>query len=87
MKTQTIQAIKCNICGTLHDITENTFISIDGNICSGSGGGIIGNNFDDSGKLIRSFIFCNTTHCMIKFIEKINVSNHNLNSVGFREYI
>jgi len=76
LKNEPILAVKCDICGQLHEAESNKFVTIHGNITVGLGGGIIGNNFDKDGHLFRQFIFCDTRDCMQKFIDKINLSKH-----------
>ncbi len=55
---QLVETVRCDKCGKLHDKKSETFVTIYGNICVGVGGGIVGNNFDDSGNLYRISVFC-----------------------------
>lgn len=70
-----IEAVKCDICGFLHEKCNNkNYIEIHGNITIGSCAGLIGNNFDDDGKLNRSFIICDNMDCLTKFFRKLDVN-------------
>lgn len=53
-----INAVECTSCKTLHRKDADTYWSVYGNLCEGAEGGIIGNNFDEKGKLKRISIFC-----------------------------
>lgn len=72
-KIEKIEAVKCAACGTLHNIKADTFLSFQGNVCVGMCGGIIGDNFDDDGKLRRVTVYCRKTKCLgeslLKYIE------------------
>lgn len=72
-KITTFTAVKCFTCGKLHDAKGDTFLSFHGNVCVGTNGGIIGNNFDDEGKVNRVMIFCRKESCLreslLRYIE------------------
>ena len=53
-----ISAVKCSVCGALHEEEADTYFSVQGNICVGAGGSVIGNNIDDSGRVVRAKAFC-----------------------------
>jgi len=63
-KVKKIEAVKCETCGVLHDSSSDTFLSFHGNVCVGMGGGVIGNNFNDEGKLDRIMCFCRKSGCL-----------------------
>lgn len=66
----TIEAVKCYKCGKLYEIESHDYISIMGNILIGSGGGIVGDNFDDNSKLIKTSIICRG-NCLKELFEQL----------------
>jgi len=69
-KKYEIPCIKCIECGKVHDPNEKTFITVMGNITIGLDGGLVGNNFDEKGKVFRFTYFC--ISCFEKFANKQN---------------
>jgi lipopolysaccharide export system protein LptC len=55
---QLIETVRCDRCYKLHEVKSETFVTIYGNICVGTGGGIVGNNFDKEGNLERVSVYC-----------------------------
>lgn len=66
----TIEAVKCYKCSKLYEIESHDYISIMGNILIGSGGGIIGDNFDDNGKLRNTTVICRG-NCLKELFEQL----------------
>jgi hypothetical protein len=64
---KTHDAVKCLVCGTLHEMTSTDFISVHGNICVGLGGGEVGNNIDEEGRISSVSIYCRTPRCLQVF--------------------
>lgn len=64
-----VAAVSCLICGQLHDSKGKQFISIHGNICVGLHGGVVGDNLDKSGKVVRASICCLTDKCLKALIK------------------
>lgn len=69
---KTIEAVKCSVCGAIHDTEAETFVRVEGNIYIGVSGGIVGNNIEygdyNSPATIESTIFCNS--CFVDFIQE-----------------
>ena len=59
-------AVECFVCEKLHLADSEDYISIHGNVCVGSGGGIVGDNFRE-GKLAHISIIC--PECLIELID------------------
>lgn len=55
-----LKAVKCIRCEKLHELIPDSreFVTVHGNIMIGLNGGIIGNNFDEEGKLKKITVFC-----------------------------
>ena len=59
-----VQAVKCDACGKLHEVTSTDYVSVAGNILRGESGGLVGNNLSQSRrenekqKVIGVSIFC-----------------------------
>ena len=66
---KTIEAVKCENCGKLHEVSSEDFISIHGNVCIGMNGGIIGHNFDKEGRVNRISVYC-INNCLKIMLEK-----------------
>ena len=62
-----VSAVKCSVCGALHEESADTYFSVHGNICVGMSGGVVGNNLDDSGAVSRVSIFCKP-ECLAKLL-------------------
>lgn len=62
----TEKVVKCTGCGNPHDVDSDDFVTIYGNVCVGFEGGIIGNSFNDDGKLEMIHIFCHK--CLIELL-------------------
>lgn len=61
MKPETISAVKCVVCGKLHEMGGNSYVKVAGDIYIGENGGLIGPNFakeSDPPILEHSTIFC-----------------------------
>lgn len=69
MNQDTVRAVKCGVCGQLHEVDADTFVSVAGNICIGEGGGLIGDNLDQGDRVVNVSIFCRG-RCFGKAIEK-----------------
>lgn len=50
-------AVKCRVCGKLHDIKGDTFVVVSGDITRGLKGGLVGPNLKND-MVIKSSIFC-----------------------------
>lgn len=62
----TVQMVECDNCGRQHDPDGDTYLSVHGNICIGSGGGVVGNNLDkETGQVNRISIFCLRRKCIL----------------------
>ena len=50
---KTIAAVECAVegCDALHSSKDVTFFTVYGNICIGTEGGIVGNNFGDNNRV------------------------------------
>ncbi len=59
-----IATVKCTQCGKLHNVDDETFMTFYGNVMIGTDSGVIGNNFDDKGRLVKSTIICRSEECM-----------------------
>ena len=68
----TVEAVECAECGRLYKIDSDKFVSVHGNVCRGLGGGIIGNNLDNTGKVNRVVFYC-YPHCIAKVLN-LNLS-------------
>lgn len=68
----TIDAVECSVCGSLHRqySTKPTYVRFEGNVYIGWQGGIIGNNLNDDGKVIRSTFVCRKPECMYELLLK-----------------
>lgn len=55
---ETINAVRCSQCNKLHDVNDTSFIAIHGNVTLGLKGGLIGNNFDEEGRVKKVSVFC-----------------------------
>lgn len=66
-----LEAVKCIQCGKLMDAKSDDFVAIYGNLCIGLHGGLIGNNFDEEGKLKNISIFCKD--CFSEVTEPIKI--------------
>lgn len=64
----TIEAVECMVCGRLHKASSQHFLSFHGNVCIGLNGGIIGNNLDEDGKVIRVQFICHNRECLDKML-------------------
>lgn len=42
-----VQAVKCDACGRLHEVTSTDYVSVAGNILRGESGGLVGNNLSN----------------------------------------
>jgi hypothetical protein len=58
-----IAKVVCSQCNAFHNLESENYIIIAGNIMVGLHGGIIGNNFDDKGKLNNVHIVCRKKKC------------------------
>jgi hypothetical protein len=56
--------ITCAICGKKHSPDRETFFTFWGNVTVGLSGGVIGNNFDERGRLGRITFICRDEKCM-----------------------
>jgi hypothetical protein len=63
VENDSIAAVKCCVCGVLHEIEADTFVSIHGNITIGIHGGVVGDNFDEFGNLKRCTYICKHPAC------------------------
>jgi len=53
-----VNAVKCGKCEKILDIKSDTFMTIYGNICIGTSGGLVGNNLDENMKVENASIYC-----------------------------
>lgn len=53
-----IEGITCDKCNKLFLKNSENYFTIEGNIYIGEDGGLIGNNFDKEGKVVRINHFC-----------------------------
>jgi len=63
----TVEAVKCDVCGTLHELESETYYTVHGNITIGMNGGLVGNNIDEDSKVIGTSIYCKP-ECMAKVL-------------------
>ena len=63
---ETVVAVECCACGSLHKQEALSYITIAGNIYIGANGGVVGNNLDDEGKVTRSTYCCSKMSCLDK---------------------
>ena len=64
-----VESVKCDVCGSLHELKSKDYLSVHGNICVGEGGGIVGNNFDEDGRVNRISIFCKEKKCLYQRLD------------------
>lgn len=60
------EKVICMVCGTRYFPDEKTFLTFYGNVTIGTGGGIIGNNFNEQGLLYRVQYICRNEECLLK---------------------
>jgi len=60
------EEICCLNCGKEYGIDSEDFLTFYGNVTVGLNGGIIGNNFDEDGRLFRVHFFCRSVDCLPK---------------------
>ena len=53
-----VQGIKCDKCEKIHDRNSKEFFTVMGNILVGIKGGVIGNNLNDDGQVVKDAHFC-----------------------------
>jgi hypothetical protein len=53
-----VEAVKCNACGRLHEVTDETYYTVYGNITVGESGGLVGNNLDEEDRVTKSVAYC-----------------------------
>ena len=61
--------VTCRKCKRIHHVDSETFVTIAGNIMVGLEGGLVGNAFDEEGKLKYLHILCRTPECAGKMLE------------------
>jgi len=66
-----IDCFECSECGKLHKIDDDTFFTFYGNVTVGLHGGIIGNNLDEEGRVVKTTIFCRSISCLKSFVQAI----------------
>jgi len=64
LPTPTIEAVECVVCKKLIRADSEHYLSILGNIHIGRNGGMIGNNFDEDGRLQSATYVCRTSTCL-----------------------
>lgn len=64
----TIDSIRCCVCGELMEASSNEYLRFHGNVFVGINGGLIGNNLDEEGRVIKDTFVCKTTKCIKKIL-------------------
>lgn len=60
-----VEAVRCVRCGRIHERSENTYMTVYGNIYVGESGGILGyDNWSENGVPVNTFC----RHCLVEFI-------------------
>ena len=80
---EVVESVRCMKCGKIHERSENTYITVYGNICVGEVGGILGGG-DWSSSGVPVSTFCQ--QCLCDFIlnydrEGLRVERAILNNV------
>lgn len=68
----TMGTCKCMSCDAVHDMNSETYIGVYGNIMVGKGGGLIGNNLDENGKVVNVSIWCRKKACFRDMVSSID---------------
>ncbi len=76
-----IEGITCDKCNKLFLKDSENYFTIEGNIYIGECGGLIGNNFDEEGKVVRVNHFCRDCLKVVLFDETKRSEKH-ISSVG-----
>jgi hypothetical protein len=80
MKNATVEAVKCETCGKLHELNSDDYVSVHGNVCRGMGGGLVGNNLDNDGKVENVSIYC-FPRCLLEVLGVSAQSTRTVNRV------
>ena len=76
--TDTTQAVKCTICGKLHDVTSQDYFKLDGNQYIGSDGDIMGGIQPGSTSYFcRGNFHIGNSDCLINFLRNHQVGAEN----------
>ena len=62
-----VKCVKCQVCGRLHEVGDESYYSVYGNITVGESGGLVGNNLSDHGIVEKRSIFCKPD-CLAKIL-------------------
>lgn len=71
--TKTYVAVKCNFCGRLHEQDGEDYLTIHGNICVGMGGGVVGNNLDEEGRVVKVTVVCRRDACVKDLVKTFQI--------------
>jgi hypothetical protein len=69
MSIPTIDAVECLICKKLIRADSEFYITFLGNVLVGKQGGLIGNNFDEDGKVISATCVCRNQACLDQLVK------------------
>ena len=58
------KVVQCTRCQKNHRVKDNSYLTFEGNVYVGTGGGLIGDNFDDDGRIKRVTVVCRTRECL-----------------------
>ena len=72
--TPIIETVECTVCGELHKVGSKLYMSFDGNVTMGSGGGIVGNNLSHDGVVERSTVICAKYSCLSKLFKSSGIA-------------
>ena len=59
--------VTCVECGKHHDLNGETYLAVYGNITKGQCGGIVGNNLDDEGRVVKATVVCDE-NCLHRLV-------------------
>jgi len=54
----------CGHCRAKHNLNEDTYVGVFGNIMVGKTGGLVGNNLNDEGKVANASVWCRKKECL-----------------------
>ncbi len=63
-----VESVKCVVCEKLWDAQSKGFFVFWGNVTRGQNGGIVGNNFNDDGRLKGVTVCCADQECLLDLL-------------------
>ena len=63
-----VEAVKCVKCHKMFLIDDDKYLVFYGNVVVGTGGGLVGDNLDKDGKVIKVTVVCRTVACVSKIL-------------------